>query len=252
MSYVPYNARYFNKQTGFLLPRLTTAQRDAIDTSVAPYGGWLVFNLDTQIIEVLTQDGWVPATLGDNLTGSGDVVLQSSPTIISPAIESPTLSGTVVGAATIPNSVLENSSITIAGHEVNLGGSQSLAAADLTDGTLGSGNIVLSRAGCVSETSNYALATTDSGKFFNNIGATGAVNFNLPAASAGLNYYFIVETAQNVVITAGAGSIISMGSAISASGGNATSSVPYSAIHVVAISTTEWVAVSSTGEWTVT
>lgn len=74
----PYNA-------GYLLPRLTTAQRDAIDTT-AYTSGWIVFNTDTQAAEVLTQDGWVPATLGDNTTGSGDLVLQNSPTLTAPTL----------------------------------------------------------------------------------------------------------------------------------------------------------------------
>ena len=43
----------------------------------------------------------------------------------------------------VPNSALANSSITIAGHSVALGGSQALAASDLTNGTFGSGAVVL-------------------------------------------------------------------------------------------------------------
>lgn len=49
----------------------------------------------------------------------------------------------VGGGATVSNADLQNSSITIAGHSVSLGGSQNLAASDLTNGTTGSGNVVL-------------------------------------------------------------------------------------------------------------
>jgi hypothetical protein len=129
MGYVPYTPRYFNRKAGFLLPRLTTAQRDAIDTGVSAYGGWLVYNTDTNIIEALTPNGWVPAaTLVTDLTGSGAVVLQTAPTI-----ESPTLTGTVAGVGTIPNSVLANSSVTIAGHTVSLGETQAISASDLSN-----------------------------------------------------------------------------------------------------------------------
>jgi hypothetical protein len=76
--------------------------------------------------------------LPDGTTGSGPVVLAETPTIASP-----TLTGTVAGSHTIPNSVLVDGSITIAGHNVSLGGSQSLAASDLINGTTGSGEVVL-------------------------------------------------------------------------------------------------------------
>src|SRR6185312_4607159 len=49
-------------------------------------------------------------------------------------IPSPTFSGTVAGAGTIPNSVLANSSMTIAGHSIALGGTQGIAYSDLSSG----------------------------------------------------------------------------------------------------------------------
>jgi len=79
--------------------------------------------------------------LTNGTTGSGQVVLQTSPTITSP-----TFSGTVAGSATVPNAVLANSTITIAGHSVSLGGAQNLAASDLTNGTTGTGAVVLASA----------------------------------------------------------------------------------------------------------
>lgn len=45
--------------------------------------------------------------------------------------------------AALPNSALANSSMTLAGHVVALGGSQALAAADLSNGVTGSGAVVL-------------------------------------------------------------------------------------------------------------
>ena len=80
---------------------------------------------------------------GIGQTGSGQVVLTNTPTISSPTIITPTFVGAASGSGTIPNSVLANSSITIAGHMVSLGGSQTIAASDLTNGTMGTGAVVL-------------------------------------------------------------------------------------------------------------
>ena len=97
--------------------------------------------------------------LTNGTTGSGDIVLETSPTLNSPTFEG-TVSGLtadeVAGLAAVatgtlpnarlsavPNSALADSSITIAGHVVSLGGSQALAAFDLTNGTTGSGAISL-------------------------------------------------------------------------------------------------------------
>jgi hypothetical protein len=62
----------------------------------------------------------------------------------------------------VPNSALANSSITIAGHSVSLGGSQTLAAADLTNGTTGSGSVVLATSPTIpSPTFSTAYASRD-------------------------------------------------------------------------------------------
>jgi hypothetical protein len=156
------------------------------------------------------------------------------------------------GGATTPNSGLTNSSITIAGHVVSLGGTQALAASDLSNGTLGSGAIALSQAATVAETSNYTDLSADSGTVFHNTGATGEVDFSLPAASVGLTYTFIVQTAQLLKVIGSGSSTIAIGSSISATGGNIGSSTPYSAIRLIAISSTEWVTVGNDGFWDVT
>lgn len=74
------------------------------------------------------------AVLGEyTITGTaGSVVMSSSPTIASP-----TFSGTVAGAGTIPNSVLVNSSITINSTSCTLGSSCTITAtaASITVGT---------------------------------------------------------------------------------------------------------------------
>lgn len=56
----------------------------------------------------------------------------------------------------------------------------------------------------VAKTANYTVLTTDHGTLFTNRGATGAVNFTLPAtAYKGLRFAFYVVADQNVTVTAG-------------------------------------------------
>lgn len=63
--------------------------------------------------------------------------------IVAPVSAATFAAGNGFTVAPFPNSFLANSTITIAGHSVALGGSQTLSASDLTDGTTGSGSIVL-------------------------------------------------------------------------------------------------------------
>jgi fibronectin-binding autotransporter adhesin len=154
----PYSANApFVTDRGFALPQLTTAQRDALaaDRSVAggAFLGLLIFNLDIQVVEVLTRSGWEAVASSESdisLIGTPGAVLNISDGGTLQAVAysgsaSDLTTGTLPNArlSAVPNSALANPSITIAGHHVSLGGSQNLAVADLTDGTTGSGEIVL-------------------------------------------------------------------------------------------------------------
>jgi hypothetical protein len=56
----------------------------------------------------------------------------------------------------------------------------------------------------VARTSNYTVKESDNGTLFTNRGASGGVNFTLPAVSKrGLRYGFFVVADQDVTITAG-------------------------------------------------
>lgn len=85
-----------------------------------------------------------------------------------------------------------------------------------------------------------------------NEGAAGAITASLPAAVAGLEYTFYVQTAQNHIIDAAAGDTVRVGASVSAASGNATSNTVGSALHLVCINATEWIATSVLGTWTVT
>lgn len=79
------------------------------------------------------------ADLSNGTTGTaGTAVVLAT----SPSIASPTFTGTVAGTGVIPNTVLANSSMTIAGHSVALGGSQAITCGDLTNGQTGCSTIV--------------------------------------------------------------------------------------------------------------
>lgn len=54
----------------------------------------------------------------------------------------------------------------------------------------------------IAKTADYTVLTTDNGAIFTNQGASGAVNFTLPAITRGLHYQFCVEADQNLTITA--------------------------------------------------
>lgn len=119
-------------------------------------------------------------TLGEyTITGSGTAVVMAT----APSIASPTFTGTVGGAGTIPNGVLANSSITINGSSVSLGGSTTVTAvaSAITVGTtlVNSGSnlfILYNNAGTLgnlstSGTGNVVLVT---GPTINNLTGTGS------------------------------------------------------------------------------
>lgn len=116
------------------------------------------------------------------VTGSGNVVLATSPTIASP-----TFSGTVAGAGTIPNSVLVNSATTVNGQTCTLGSSCTITAvaASIAVGTTG-----------VTGGSNGFILYNNAGTL-DNKGTTGTGNV-VQATSATLNSPTLVTPALGV------------------------------------------------------
>lgn len=104
----------------------------------------------------------------------------------------------------------------------------------------------------VAKTSNYSLTYTDANTPFTNTGASGAVNFTLPTAFAGLEYDFYIDAAQTFTITAGASTSIRIAGSNSAAAGNISASTIGNSVKLKAISATQWVAMSHEGTWTVT
>ncbi len=89
------------------------------------------------------------------------------------------------------------------------------------------------------------------GAQFDNIGATGTVNFTLPTPVAGVRYGFCVVEAQILKITAAAATTISIAGSTSVAAGNVTSATPGCYIELEAVSTTSWVAKFFSGAWSI-
>ena len=103
-----------------------------------------------------------------------------------------------------------------------------------------------------SKTANYSILSGEFGTQFDNVGASGAVVFTLPAAYVGAKFGFCCAVAQLLTVLAPASTSIAIGATNSAAAGNVASSTPFSYVEIEKITATQWVAKSSTGTWTVT
>lgn len=101
------------------------------------------------------------------------------------------------------------------------------------------------------KTSNYAIVVGDVGTHFNNIGASGAVEFDLPAASDGLWFGFLVWEPEYLQINADGYDTISIGDETSLDSGNIGSDVPFSFLILESHAAGSWVARSVVGNWEV-
>jgi hypothetical protein len=102
--------------------------------------------------------GTVTTTMLASTTGSGAVVLATSPTLVTPILGTPT-SVTLTNATGLPNGGLVNSTITIGGTSIALGGSSSAISTDITI----SGLTVGKGAGAVSTNTAVGASALSSG-----------------------------------------------------------------------------------------
>lgn len=182
---------------------------------------------------------------------NGSIYVGGATTGTNTAAVAPTVSGALsTGNATNPDLVFQTGVLTTSGTGQATATTALTIKGETQQAIFTAG--ILSKDTRVSKTANYNILSADSGTQFDNIGASGEVDFTLPTAAAGLKYGFIVKAAQVLKIIAGASTIIAIGTSISASAGNIQANTAYSAVQVEAISTTEWVATAVTGSWTVT
>lgn len=92
---------------------------------------------------------------------------------------------------------------------------------------------------------SYAVTGQDLGTAFRNTTAAGAVTFTLPAAVPGLDYRFLVTTAQTITVTPQATDTI-RGKAIGASASNA---VVGNLLKLVCIQPLFWEPEINIGSW---
>jgi hypothetical protein len=111
------------------------------------------------------------------------------------------------GGIPIPNSALANSSVTIAGHSLSLGGSQTLAASDLTNGTTGSGAVVLAASPTITSPTVTGPLTLGSSGVVETLNA--AANFS-PTPNSGGTY----TSAADFAVLGSSGSPDTTGNAV--------------------------------------
>ena len=125
---------------------------------------------------------------GHSVSLGGSQALASTDLSDTAVLVRSTDTGTVTNAmlaGSIANAKLANSSMTIAGHAVSLGGTQALAAADLSNGTTGTGAVVLAASPTLSGTAT-ASALTLTGTLTTNVtGSTQCLHVNTSGVVSG-------------------------------------------------------------------
>lgn len=145
-------------------------------------------------------------TLTGDTTGSGTTSIATTTSKVhgvaygtSPSTNTvPVVTGTnAVTYETVPNAALANSSLTVAGHSISLGGTQTLAASDLTNGTTGSGAVVLA--------SSPSLTTPNIGSATGSVSGNAGTATTLQTARAinGVNF----DGSSPITVTAAAGTL---------------------------------------------
>ncbi len=111
---------------------------------------------------------------------------------------------------------------------------------------------LLDRRKASSHTVDVAVATADSGRSFNNIGAGGEVIFTLPATvTPGVVYRFRVAAAQYLQIKANTGHVIYAGTVASASAGFVRANTIGATIEIEGVDATTWMTTAIVATWLV-
>lgn len=99
------------------------------------------------------------------------------------------------------------------------------------------------------KTADYTITPSDSRKTFTNLGAAGTVILEMPTPFVGLQYNFLVEAAQTLVLDVGGSVVVALGEIVSAPGDQISSNTPYSFLTLKCLTTTLWGALSMGGSW---
>lgn len=102
------------------------------------------------------------------------------------------------------------------------------------------------------KTADYTVLASESGTGFTNVGAGAAITFALPAAVAGLNYYFAVGVAQELRIDPNGTETISLPSSgvPQSAGAYLTADAIGETVRIVCVTAGSWRVFGYTGTWT--
>lgn len=92
----------------------------------------------------------------------------------------------------------------------------------------------------VSKTTDYVITAAENGTLFNNTGASGAVDFELPTAAAGYVFSVRRTAAQTVTISASTGDTIALGASVTAAGGTINVLSDGAAVTLESVDGTAW------------
>lgn len=101
-------------------------------------------------------------------------------------------------------------------------------------------------------TADDTLTAAESGSVHTTVGASATVTFTLPAATAGLEYFFRVGAVQELRIDPNASETIALPStgAPSAGGAYITANAVGETVHILCVTAGHWSVVGFTGTWT--
>ena len=107
-------------------------------------------------------------------------------------------------------------------------------------------------AGVEAHTAADTLTVAESGSGHTNTGASGAVTLTLPAATVGLEYYFMVGAAQELRLDPDGTETISLPSSgvAGAAGKYLTANAAGESVHIVCMVAGSWAVFGFTGTWT--
>ena len=94
------------------------------------------------------------------------------------------------------------------------------------------------------------LTVLESGTILTNEGSTAENHHNLPTASSGLVFHFVVQDTDGIQINASTGDTIRVAGSVSSAAGTAEAATIGDTLSLVSINATEWVAIASHGTWT--
>ena len=100
----------------------------------------------------------------------------------------------------------------------------------------------------VPKTANFNIASAASGTIYTNEGASAQITGTIQSNTAGLDYGFVVQNSNGIVIQLPAGATAWIGSTSTSVGGTLTSTTVTGQIEILAINSTTWTAIS-TGTW---